>query len=140
VPELIRELITAPPEPKPELITAPRPKPRRKRDRRRTLTQIDMRSRLGKRIAELKNLFTAATGNDPSPVLRMRIKLAAELSALAEQARGNLMRGERAGDVLRLERAAASAVRGLGELERKPKPPTLAEVLAQAAQARLAPL
>ncbi len=52
------ELIIAAPAP------APMP-PRRKRDRRRTLTRIDQRSRLGKRIRELTNLFAAALGVDP---------------------------------------------------------------------------
>ena len=46
------ELNSAVHEPKPQ----PQP-PRRKRDRRRTLTKIDQRSRLGKRIRELTTLF-----------------------------------------------------------------------------------
>jgi hypothetical protein len=94
--------------------------PRRKRVRRRSLTKIDQRGRLGKRIAELTALFTGATGGDPSPILKMRIAQAAELTALAEQARGDHMRGGGTTDIVRLERAAASAVRALGNLEAKP--------------------
>jgi hypothetical protein len=118
------ELITAAPEPK-------SPPPRRKRDRRRTLTRIDQRSRLGKRIRELTILFSGALGVDPSPFRKLKIERAAQLSALAELARGDHMRGKPMGDIVRLERAAASAVRALGELEAKPRAPTLAQVLSQ---------
>jgi hypothetical protein len=95
-----------------ELITAsaPEPKsppPRRRRDRRRTLTRIDQRSRLGKRIRELTNLFSAALGVDPSPFRKLKIERAAQLSALAELARGDHMRGKPTSDIVRLERAAA---------------------------------
>jgi hypothetical protein len=117
------ELITAAPEPK-------SPPPRRKRDRRRTLTRIDRRSRLGKRIDELTILFAGALGGELSPVRKLRIERAAQLSALAEQARGDHMRNEGTSDIVRLERAAAAAVRALGDLEAKPKTPTLAELLA----------
>jgi hypothetical protein len=113
---------------------APSPMPpRRKRDRRRTLTKIDQRSRLGKRIRELTVLFSGALGGDPSSILKLKIDQAAQLSAIAELARGDHMRGKPTGDIVRLERAAASAVRALGDLEAKPRPKTLAEVL-QAAQ------
>jgi hypothetical protein len=118
------ELITAAPEPK-------SPPPRRKRDRRRTLTRIDRRSRLGKRIDELTILFAGALGGELSPVRKLRIERAAQLSALAEQARGDHMRNEGTSDIVRLERAAAAAVRALGDLEPKPRGPTLAELLAQ---------
>ena len=93
------ELITAAPEPK-------SPPPRRKRDRRRTLTRIDRRSRLGKRIDELTILFAGALGGELSPVRKLRIERAAQLSALAEQARGDHMRNEGTSDIVRLERAA----------------------------------
>jgi hypothetical protein len=126
------ELITS----APELISAvpePQPPRRRKRVRRRTLTRIDMRGRLGKRIRELEILFSGASGGDRgelSPVRKLKIEHAARLSALAEQALGDHLRGIGTSDLVRLERAAASAVRALGELEPKPKPPSLAEVLA----------
>ena len=117
------ELITAAPEPK-------SPPPRRKRDRRRTLTRIDRRSRLGKRIDELTILFAGALGGELSPVRKLRIERAAQLSALAEQARGDHMRNQGTSDIVRLERAAAAALRALGDLEPKPRGPTLAELLA----------
>jgi hypothetical protein len=72
----------------PQPTPSPTP-PRRKRDRRRTLTKIDMRSRLGKRIAELTTLYSAALGGDRgelSPVRKFRIVHAAQLTALSEQA------------------------------------------------------
>ena len=118
------ELITAAPEPK-------SPPPRRKRDRRRTLTRIDRRSRLGKRIDELTILFAGALGGELSPVRKLSIERAAQLSALAEQARGDHMRNQGTSDIVRLERAAAAALRALGDLEPKPRGPTLAELLAQ---------
>jgi hypothetical protein len=118
------ELNSAVQEPKPQ-------PPRRKRDRRRTLTRIDQRSRLGKRIRELTILFAGALGGELSPFRKLKIEQAAQLSAIAELARGDHMRGKPTGDIVRLERAAAAAVRSLGELEAKPKQPTLAEVLAQ---------
>jgi hypothetical protein len=127
----MQELITASASP------APTP-PRRKRDRRRTLTKIDMRSRLGRRITELSIVFTGALGGsrgELTPIKKLKIEQAAQLSALAEQARGEIMRGVKglagSGDIVRLERAAAAAVRALGDLEPRPRAKTLAEVLAQ---------
>ena len=38
-----------------------------KRDRRLTLTKIDKRGRLGKRVAELTAMFTAAVGGEHMP-------------------------------------------------------------------------
>ena len=123
------ELNSAVHEPKPQ----PQP-PRRKRDRRRTLTKIDQRSRLGKRPSvKLTTLFFAskplAVIRHPSGGFPDR-EQAAQLSAIAELARGDHMRGRPTGDIVRLERAAAAAVRSLGDLEPKPKQPTLAELLA----------
>jgi DNA invertase Pin-like site-specific DNA recombinase len=66
------------------------------------------------------------------------LERAAQLSALAEQTRGDHMRGKPAGDLVRVERAAASAVRALGELEAKPRRQTLAEALSQPRSARKA--
>ena len=125
------ELNSAVVEPKAQ----PQP-PRRKRDRRRTLTKIDQRSRLGKRIRELTTLFAGALGGDQSPFRKLKIEQAAQLSAIAELARGDHMRGRPTGDLVRLERAAASAVRAMGDLEPKPRPPTLAEVLRQSQAAQ----
>jgi hypothetical protein len=57
---------------------------------------------------------------------------AAELKALTELARGNYLRSAEGNldDVVRIERAAAAAVRAIGlPPEKGPKPPTLAERL-----------
>jgi hypothetical protein len=109
-----------------------------KRDRRKLLTKIDRRSPVGRRIDALKELFTAALSQDEISALKhLRIAEAAELKALAEQARGEYLRG---GDVLlddlvRIERKADHAVRGLGMVDRLRKPATLADYLTKAAGA-----
>jgi hypothetical protein len=77
---------------------------------------------------------SSALGGDRcelSPVKKLKIVHAAQLTALSEQALGDHMRGMGTQDLVRLERAAAAAVRSLGELEAKPKARSLAEVLAQ---------
>jgi hypothetical protein len=67
-----------------------------------------------------------------SPVRRFKIQRAAELTALAEQARGEAMRSGAVSleDIVRLERKADAAVSSLGNLEPKPRRQTLAELLA----------
>ena len=52
-----------------------------KRDRRLTLTRIDKRGRLGKRITELTAIFAAAVGGELTPMHRLKIQRAAELGA-----------------------------------------------------------
>jgi len=89
--------------------------PRRSRAKR--LTTVNRSTRLGKRIDELKALFSEALGEDAlAPMRRMRIAEAAELKALAEKARGDYLR-DGAGtldDIVRIERKADQAVRALG--------------------------
>ena len=63
-----------------------------KRDRRLTLTKIDKRGRLGKRVAELTAMFTAAVGCEQTPMRKMKVDKAAQLTALSELARGDFMR------------------------------------------------
>jgi len=94
-----------------------------KRDRRLTLTKIDKRGRLGKRIAELTAMFTAAVGGEQTPMRKMKVEKAAQLTALAELARGDFMRDAKGtlDDIVRLERKADQAVRSLGLTEAKPK-------------------
>jgi hypothetical protein len=99
-----------------------------KRDRRLTLTRIDKRGRLGKRIAELRAIFIAALGEEAelSAMKRLRVEEAAQLKALAEQPRGDFMRDGRGtlDDIVRCERKADQAVRALGLSEAKRKPPS----------------
>ena len=107
-----------------------------KRDRRLTLTRIDKRGRLGKRIVELTAIFAAAVGGELTPMHRLKIQRAAELGALAELARGAYLRGE-GGDlheVIRAERKADQATRALGISEAKPKGPSLLARLAEGAR------
>jgi hypothetical protein len=108
------------------------PKPRR--SRKRTLTTVDRRTRIWKRIAELTALFTAAFGGvEATPIRRMKIEQAAQLTALAEIARGRFMRNGDGtlDDIVRLERKADSAVQALGVVESKPKPPSIADIVAR---------
>jgi hypothetical protein len=107
------------------------PRPRRSRAKR--LTTVNRSTRLGKRIDELKALFTETLGEDAlTPMRRMRIAEAAELKAGAEVERGKWMRGEARCDLdelVRLERKADQAVRALGIVERPPETPKPWEVL-----------
>jgi len=52
-----------------------------KRDRRLTLTKIDKRGRLGKRIAELTAMFASG---EQTPMRKLKVEKAARLTALAE--------------------------------------------------------
>jgi hypothetical protein len=87
-----------------------------KRDRRLTLTKIDRRGRLGKRIAELTAMFAAAVGGELTPMRKLRVDKAAQLTAIAELSRGDYMRDGKGtlDDIVRLERKADQAVRALG--------------------------
>jgi hypothetical protein len=114
------------------------PKPRRSRVK--SLTRVDRRSSLGKRIAELQVIYTEACGGAGSfsAVKRLRVADAAQLRALAEQTRGAYLRDGvgNLDDIIRIERKASHAERALGIVE-KPRSagPTLAEYLAQKAVA-----
>jgi hypothetical protein len=95
-----------------------------KRDRRLTLTKIDRRGRLGKRVAELVALFSAAVGGEQTPMRKLKVEKAAQLTAIAELARGAYMRDAQGtlDDIVRLERKADQAVRTIGISEAKPRP------------------
>jgi hypothetical protein len=90
-----------------------------KRDRRRYLTQVDRRSRLGIRIRELTEMFTAAVGVELTPMRKLKVEKAAQLTAISELARGDFMRDGcgTLDDIVRLERKADQAVRALGIIE-----------------------
>ena len=94
-----------------------------KRDRRLTLTKIDKRGRLGKRVAELTAMFAAAVGGEQTPMRKLKVDKAAELTALSELARGDFMRDGKGtlDDIVRLERKADQAVRSLDLNDAKPK-------------------
>ena len=105
------------------------PPPRRSRAKR--LTTVNRSTRLGKRIVELTDMFTAAVGGELTPMRHLVIDKAAQLTAIAEMARGAFMRDGvgTLDDIVRLERKADQAVRALGAIEEKPRPPTLADLL-----------
>jgi hypothetical protein len=107
-----------------------------KRDRRLTLTKIDKRGRLGKRVAELTAMFASAAGGEVTPMRRLKVEKAAQLTAIAELARGDFMRDGKGtlDDLVRLERKADQAVRALGIDEARGRPKlTVQEYLAQRA-------
>ncbi len=90
-----------------------------KRSRARTLTTIDKRTLLWKRLVELRRLFSAAltqAGIELSPVRALKVEQAAQAVAVAELCRGKFMR-DGAGDLdelVRAERRADAAVKRLG--------------------------
>jgi hypothetical protein len=108
---------------------------------------LDGRTQVAKRRRELLAIYTAALGGPAglSEGQLIDIRKAAELSALAEQARARAMRegltdaGEMSA-MIRLESTAARAVRalnikpGAGE----PKPPSIAEYAARRAAEKAA--
>jgi hypothetical protein len=87
-----------------------------KRDRTRTLTKVDRRSVLGKRVVELVRVFTEASDGPWTALRKLKVRTAAENVAVAELARGRLMRGEggELSDVITAERRAAAACRAIG--------------------------
>jgi hypothetical protein len=89
---------------------------KRKRSRIRTHSRIDKRTRLGKRIAELKASITAAVGAaDSTPLLPMRIERAAALTAMAEAERLKFLRdGTGLERVMWLEGKSDTAIAALG--------------------------
>jgi hypothetical protein len=112
-----------------------------KRVRRLTLTKIDGRGRLARRIKELTNGFLALIPLEQITVTkRAQIDRAAQMTALAEEQRGRLMRheiGVDQADVLRWERKAEAAVKALGlPQDAKPQPMSLAQYLAERGKAK----
>ena len=94
-----------------------RPSRRKRCDRRRRLTKVDRRTALYLRIVELRAVFDAEIGSEPTPLQRMRAEQCAQMLAVAEAARGKWMRAEAGmalNDVIRAERAALLAMRELG--------------------------
>jgi hypothetical protein len=130
--------------------TSEREAPRKRRGMpKRALTFVDRRTRVAKRIVELRRLFTDAltsAGLELSPMRMARLETASQAIALAELARGRFLRGETSdlSAVVSAERRADMAVKRLGLYETprpaprpvapppepRPEPPTLADYLA----------
>jgi hypothetical protein len=115
-------------------IAPAKPKP----NKRRARVQIDKRFALGRRVKQLTAIFRQRLGADAEdPVLDAAIRRAAETTALAEDLRARMLRGERVDpdDVLRTTRAADALTRRL-HLDRHNKPqqagPSLADILREA--------
>jgi hypothetical protein len=129
-PPPARAVLAASEKPRPAVNTSPKPR----RSEKIILTGVDKRTALGKRIVELRALFLEALGGSDglSPMKRLKVEQAAQLTALAELCRGDFMR-DGAGtldDLVRLERKADHALRALGIVEAAPKPPTVRDNIA----------
>jgi hypothetical protein len=98
--------------------------------------RLDGRTRMARRIKQLTKAYLAALAG-PSPVQVAQIKRAAEMTALAEQARAKRMAGDESvswDDVVRLDSAARRAVRDL-KLPAKPEArESMTEYLARTAR------
>jgi hypothetical protein len=106
---------------------------RQRQARYRNVTDIDGRTRSGRRARELARQFEAAIGGDPTDNQRLAIGRAATLTAIAEDRRMRALAGEPVllDDLVRVERLAMQAVRNLGlDKRREPSGPTLREYLA----------
>jgi hypothetical protein len=113
------------------------PPAKRKPNKRRARVSIDKRSVLGRRVTQLTAIFRQRLGPDAEdPVLDAAIR-AAETTALAEDLRARMLRGERVDpdDVLRTTRAADALTRRLHLDRHKPQQqagPSLADILREA--------
>jgi hypothetical protein len=109
---------------------------RKRQARYRNVTDIDGRTRSGRRARELARQFEAAIGGDLTDNQRLAIGRAATLTAIAEDRRMRALAGEPVllDDLVRVERLAMQATRNLGLDKRcEPAEPSLAQVLAELA-------
>jgi|SRR5271170_6764429 hypothetical protein len=104
----------------PEHVRSTAAGPSKRRVRLRTLTRVDKRTALGRRISELREMFvttlTSAGIDADLPMRKLRIEQAAQATALAELVRGRYMR-EGTGDLdelVRAERRADALIKRLG--------------------------
>jgi hypothetical protein len=114
---------------------------RKQRRRARDRKLLDGRTRLQRRIRALRDSYLAAIGEAASPELRDRCERAAQLVALAEDARCKALGGgiglDHLEHLVRIENIADRAVRGLGvDRRREPERSSLAEHLAKRAAER----
>jgi hypothetical protein len=106
-------------------------------NKRRARVRIDKRYALGRRVKQLTAIFRDRLGADAEdPVLDAAVRRAAETTALAEDMRARMFRGEHVSpdDVLRTTRTADLLTRKL-HLDRhkaQPSGPSLADLLREA--------
>jgi hypothetical protein len=97
------------------------------------LVRLDGRSRMSRRVEQLRRKFIAALGGSDaiSPTLAERVAVAAQRMAIAEEARAGYLedRSIGLGHVIRAERNADTAVKALGIVEKAKPKPTLRERL-----------
>lgn len=116
------------------------PKQVRNRDRSRNLTKVDKRTVFGRRVMELRSVFASTFGPlEMTPLRLMQVREAAELKAIAEQARGDFMRDSLGSldDIVRIERKAALAVKAIGiKCQHRDATLSLADYLAATSDAK----
>ena len=108
---------------------------RRRQARYRKLSDVDGRTRSGRRARELAKQFEAALGGADSLTdgQRLAVSRASVMTAIAEDARLRRLSGEPTNldDLVRLDRVAAQAVRSLGIVtKREPERESLSAYLA----------
>jgi hypothetical protein len=136
--ELALSNIHAPVDRPPTLRSAPAERPRsicsKSTNDPRFVHGVDGRSKLMRRRRDLIALFVAELGGDVSAAGMLEVIRAADATAIAENYRARALRGEAIvlDDLVRLENAAARAVKALGN-KRQPRDggPTLAEIIAE---------
>jgi hypothetical protein len=104
-----------------------------------TVRDLDGRTRASRRARELAAGFERDFGGDMSSGRRLAIERAAAMVALAEDAQTRRLAGDQSvslEDVVRIDNAAARAVKAIGIKPGKPAGPTLAEHLAKRAAER----
>lgn len=98
---------------------------------------LDRRSRAWRRRCEIVEMFRAAVGVDPDPVLAAKIDVAAELAVAAEIARARFLAGDgsvTADDLVRITNQAFRAETALNlSARQKPSRPDLGAYLASRA-------
>jgi hypothetical protein len=106
---------------------------RRRQARFRKLTDMDGRTRSGRRARELARQFEAALGGADalSDGQRLAVARAATLTAISEDKRMRVLAGEHVllNDLVRVERLAQQAVRNLGLDQRQREPEGLSALL-----------
>jgi hypothetical protein len=100
--------------------------------RHRLPTDLDLRSRGGRRAAQLAKHFERALGSNLDETQRLAVARASTMVALLEDVRTRKVNGDSAvsvEEVLRLDFAAASALRQLGLPSSAPSTSSLADYL-----------
>lgn len=117
-------------------IPAQSPPPARGKQRLCTLESLDGRTVAARRARELATCFETELGGNVTASQRIAVERAAALVAIAEDARARRLAGEpdvSLEDLVRIDNAAARAVKALGIKAAAPKVPSIREYIASLA-------